>query len=187
MSKLIECIPNFSEGRRPEVIEEIVAAITASGAATLLDKEMDPDHNRAVVTFVCHPDLMESLVFGRANALGSAILGQRAAVAALKSKDKWLSALRSKVQENIQYLVGRLGPLGVTFTGHSNSVNVSLPARCSAADIAAQMESRGIEVADGTKFYGMEGYDANYLHVAVSVPRSWLERFCTLFEELISE
>ncbi|TDJ34689.1 MAG: aminotransferase class I/II-fold pyridoxal phosphate-dependent enzyme [Gammaproteobacteria bacterium] len=140
-----------------------------------------------VGAFVCHPDLMESLVFGRANALGSSILGQRAAIAALKSKDKWLSALRSQVQENIQYLVGRLGPLGVTITGHSNSVNVSLPAHRRAVDIAAQLEVRRFEVADGTKFYGMEGYDANYLRVAVSVPRSWLERFCTLFEELVSE
>jgi len=56
MPKLIECVPNFSEGRRPEVIDAICAAITSEDGVVLLDKEMDQDHNRAVVTFVCHPN-----------------------------------------------------------------------------------------------------------------------------------
>ncbi len=55
MAKLIECVPNFSEGRRPEVIDAICQAITSVDGVVLLDKEMDRDHNRAVVTFVCHP------------------------------------------------------------------------------------------------------------------------------------
>ena len=55
MAKLVECVPNFSEGRRPEVIDAICAAITSVDGVVLLDKEMDKDHNRAVVTFVCHP------------------------------------------------------------------------------------------------------------------------------------
>lgn len=57
MAKLVECVPNFSEGRRPEVIDEISKAITSVEGVVLLDHEMDPDHNRAVVTFVCHPNL----------------------------------------------------------------------------------------------------------------------------------
>ncbi|MDX9857212.1 MAG: glutamate formimidoyltransferase [candidate division Zixibacteria bacterium] len=56
MAKLVECVPNFSEGRRPEVIDAICAAITADDGVILLDREMDADHNRAVVTFVCSPD-----------------------------------------------------------------------------------------------------------------------------------
>lgn len=56
MAKLVECVPNFSEGRRPEVIDAICEAITSVDGVTLLDKEMDGDHNRAVVTFVCHPN-----------------------------------------------------------------------------------------------------------------------------------
>ena len=63
MSKLIECVPNFSEGRRREVIESICAAITSVDGVTLLDHEMDADHNRAVVTFVCHPDLAVEAAF----------------------------------------------------------------------------------------------------------------------------
>jgi len=55
MAQLVECVPNFSEGRRPEVIDEIIREITSVDGITLLDKEMDPSHNRAVVTFVGPP------------------------------------------------------------------------------------------------------------------------------------
>jgi glutamate formiminotransferase/formiminotetrahydrofolate cyclodeaminase len=56
MAKLVECVPNFSDGRRPEVIDAICNAITSVDGVALLDKEMDGDHNRAVVTFVSHPN-----------------------------------------------------------------------------------------------------------------------------------
>ena len=39
MAKLVECVPNFSEGRRPEVIDAICAAITSVDGVVLLDKE----------------------------------------------------------------------------------------------------------------------------------------------------
>jgi glutamate formiminotransferase len=48
---LIECVPNFSEGRRPEVIAEIVGAIGAIEGVAVLDHSSDPTHNRSVVTF----------------------------------------------------------------------------------------------------------------------------------------
>jgi glutamate formiminotransferase len=48
---LIECVPNFSEGRRPEVIEEIVRAIGQIDGVTVLDHSRDETHNRSVVTF----------------------------------------------------------------------------------------------------------------------------------------
>ncbi len=63
MAKLVECVPNFSEGRRPEVIDAICAAITSIDGVVLLDKEMDFDHNRAVVTFVAHPSLAVDAAF----------------------------------------------------------------------------------------------------------------------------
>ena len=56
MRKIVECIPNYSEGRRTEVIDEIVAAIKTVPGAVLLDRESDADHNRSVVTFVAPPD-----------------------------------------------------------------------------------------------------------------------------------
>lgn len=56
---LVECIPNFSEGRRPEVIEAIVAAVTSVPGVTLLDRHSDHDHNRTVLTFVGSPQDVE--------------------------------------------------------------------------------------------------------------------------------
>ena len=51
---LIECIPNFSEGRRPEVIAQITGAVESVDGVTLLDVQSDPTHNRCVVTFTGH-------------------------------------------------------------------------------------------------------------------------------------
>lgn len=51
MPSLIECVPNFSEGRRPEVVEEIVRAVRQIDGVTLLDFSRDETHNRSVVTF----------------------------------------------------------------------------------------------------------------------------------------
>ena len=48
---LIECVPNFSEGRRPEVVDEIVAAIAAVDGVSVLDRQSDAVHNRSVITF----------------------------------------------------------------------------------------------------------------------------------------
>lgn len=56
LRKIVECIPNFSEGRRAEVVDQIVAAIKSVPGAVLLDCESDADHNRSVVTFVAEPD-----------------------------------------------------------------------------------------------------------------------------------
>ena len=52
MSQIIECVPNFSEARRPDVVQAIVAAIQATPGVTLLNLSSDSDHNRTVVTFV---------------------------------------------------------------------------------------------------------------------------------------
>lgn len=56
MLPLVECVPNFSEGRRPETVEQIAAAIAAVRTACVLDTHIDPDHNRSVVTFVASPE-----------------------------------------------------------------------------------------------------------------------------------
>jgi glutamate formiminotransferase/formiminotetrahydrofolate cyclodeaminase len=50
--KLVECVPNFSEGRRPEIIARIRDAIAATDGVTILDVSSDASHNRTVVTFV---------------------------------------------------------------------------------------------------------------------------------------
>ena len=60
---LIECIPNFSEARRIEVIDQIVAAIESLSEVKLLDRSSDLDHNRTVVTFAGPPFAVEEAAF----------------------------------------------------------------------------------------------------------------------------
>jgi len=62
-TQLIECIPNFSEARRPEVIDQIVAAIESVGEVKLLDRSSDLDHNRTVLTFAGPPFAVEEAAF----------------------------------------------------------------------------------------------------------------------------
>src|SRR5215217_8571686 len=56
MQSLVECVPNFSEGRKPETVRLIAEAITAVETACVLDTHIDPDHNRSVITFVAEPE-----------------------------------------------------------------------------------------------------------------------------------
>lgn len=60
---LVECVPNFSEGRRPEVIRAIVESIQQAAPVRLLDISSDTDHNRTVVTFVGTPEQVEAAAF----------------------------------------------------------------------------------------------------------------------------
>jgi len=53
--RLVECVPNFSEGRRKEVIDAIAAEVKSVSGVTLLDVESNPDHNRCVISFVGEP------------------------------------------------------------------------------------------------------------------------------------
>jgi glutamate formiminotransferase/formiminotetrahydrofolate cyclodeaminase len=73
MSRLVECVPNFSEGRRREVVEEIMQAIASVPGVTLLDSEMDADHNRSVITFAGEPEPVMEAAF-RAVKRGSELI-----------------------------------------------------------------------------------------------------------------
>ncbi len=63
MAALIECVPNFSEGRRPDVIESIVNTIGDVPGVLLLDVSSDSDHNRTVVTFAGVPSVVSQAAF----------------------------------------------------------------------------------------------------------------------------
>jgi glutamate formiminotransferase len=54
LKKIVLCVPNFSEGRRKEVVDAIASEIKSENVK-LLDVEMDADHNRSVITFVGEP------------------------------------------------------------------------------------------------------------------------------------
>ena len=55
---LVECVPNFSEGRKPEVIDKIAAAIESIDGAVVLNRHLDVDHHRSVITFVGAPGVI---------------------------------------------------------------------------------------------------------------------------------
>ncbi|MDF2874513.1 MAG: Glutamate formimidoyltransferase [Sporomusa sp.] len=63
MSKLVECVPNFSEGRRPEVITAITEEVKKVAGVTLLNVNSDASHNRTVVTFVGEPQAAKLAAF----------------------------------------------------------------------------------------------------------------------------
>ena len=63
MTKLIECVPNFSEGRRSEVIEAILNEIKSVDEVKVLDCKPDVSHNRVVITFVGEPDAVKKAAF----------------------------------------------------------------------------------------------------------------------------
>ena len=63
MERLVECVPNFSEGRRPEVIEAIADAVRGVSGVQLLDVKPDASHNRVVLTFVGEPQAVKRAAF----------------------------------------------------------------------------------------------------------------------------
>jgi glutamate formiminotransferase len=56
MKRLIECVPNFSEGRDPAKVDAIVSAMSTVPGVYVLDREMDADHHRSVITLAGEPD-----------------------------------------------------------------------------------------------------------------------------------
>ena len=56
MVKIVECIPNISEGRRLDVVEEILAEVRQTAGVTLLDYSSNADHNRTVISLIGEPD-----------------------------------------------------------------------------------------------------------------------------------
>ena len=61
--RIVECVPNFSEGRDKEVIRQIVGAIEASGGVKVLDVDPGEATNRTVVTFVGEPEAVVEAAF----------------------------------------------------------------------------------------------------------------------------
>jgi glutamate formiminotransferase len=63
VKRIIECVPNFSEGRRREIIDQIVRALASVEGVRVLDVQSDVDHNRSVVTMVGEPEAVEEAAF----------------------------------------------------------------------------------------------------------------------------
>ena len=63
MEKIVECVANFSEGRRAHVVDEIVGAIAGQAGVSVLGVESDFDHHRSVATFVGAPQAVSAAAF----------------------------------------------------------------------------------------------------------------------------
>ncbi|MBN1659410.1 MAG: glutamate formimidoyltransferase [Anaerolineae bacterium] len=63
MNQIVECVPNFSEGRRRDVVDRIVASMQAVPGVQILDVQSDVDHNRSVVTMVGEPQAVVEAAF----------------------------------------------------------------------------------------------------------------------------
>lgn len=68
--KIVECVPNFSEGRDPEKIEKIIDCFRGKPGVKLLDYSHDSDHNRMVITAAGEPDAMKNVI---TDAIGTAV------------------------------------------------------------------------------------------------------------------
>ncbi|MDX1991597.1 MAG: glutamate formimidoyltransferase [bacterium] len=71
--RLVECVPNFSEGRRAEVIDAVRAAIVSVDGVYLLDVSSDADHNRMVITFAGEPEIVGEAAFRAVEAAATLI------------------------------------------------------------------------------------------------------------------
>src|SRR5499427_5491216 len=63
MKRLIECVPNFSEGRDRAKVDALVEAMAAVAGVWVLDREMDADHNRSVITLAGEPEPVAEAAF----------------------------------------------------------------------------------------------------------------------------
>lgn len=63
MDRLVECVPNFSEGRKTETVDALAAAIRSVPGVALLDRQSDADHHRSVLTFIGPPEAVAEAAF----------------------------------------------------------------------------------------------------------------------------
>ena len=73
MAATVECVPNFSEGRDKETVDKIAYSISSVPGIKILDVEMDPDHNRSVITFVGNKNSIQEGAFRGARAAAELI------------------------------------------------------------------------------------------------------------------
>jgi glutamate formiminotransferase/formiminotetrahydrofolate cyclodeaminase len=76
MTSLVECVPNFSEGRKTETVERLAQVIESVAGAVVLDTHSDADHNRSVITFVAERDVVVEAAV-RAVALAAELIDLR--------------------------------------------------------------------------------------------------------------
>ncbi len=69
MRKLMECVPNFSEGRDEALVEQIIDEVRKIEGITILDYSSDKDHNRTVLTMIGSPEQVKEAAINSAKRL----------------------------------------------------------------------------------------------------------------------
>ena len=72
-NRIVECVPNFSEGRNEATVRALIEAVRAVPGVAVLDHTMDPDHDRAVLTFAGAPDAVAEAAFQATTAAAARI------------------------------------------------------------------------------------------------------------------
>ena len=73
MAGLVECVPNVSEGRRPDVVSRLADIVAGVSGVRLLDTTSDPDHNRSVITFAGEAAAVEAAALALVSAAYAAL------------------------------------------------------------------------------------------------------------------
>jgi len=116
MNKIIECVPNFSEGRDKEKIEKIVECFRGKDNVKLLDYSNDEDHNRLVVTVVGEPAPLRDAVIeaiGDAGRMAAALKESRALTIYRQYADAYGLGYKETKESSLS-LPAFQGALGIT-------------------------------------------------------------------------
>ena len=96
--KIVECIPNFSEGRDEGKVEQIVEEVRKVAGVKLLDYFSDPDHNRTVVTFLGEPSAVKEAAL-KASLKALELIDMRSTLEAIPAWVPWMWFLSCPFRE----------------------------------------------------------------------------------------
>ena len=155
MDRLVECVPNFSEGRDQGTVHALIDAVTSTAGVVLLDHSMDADHHRSVLTFCGAPNTIVEAAF-RAIRLATELIDLRTHVGVhprIGATDVVpFIPIRGTTMQNCVHLAKRLGErvgreLGIPVflyeraAGHADHVPLEAVRRGGLKGLAFRMES----------------------------------------------
>src|SRR5437899_8613192 len=90
MRRLIECVPNFSEGRDKSRVDALIQTMSKVPGVWVLDHEMDADHNRCVITLAGHPDAVaEAAILGTGKAMELIDMNEHKGLTRASERQTW--------------------------------------------------------------------------------------------------
>jgi len=139
---------------------------------------------------VSHPSVIDQLTRAQMNNLGSSLVAQRGATAALKTKEKWFKAvfdLERRHQSVLREMFGQLhGFFPVVYPSQTNFLTIDVSGSGFHPEfLSIKLLEKNIQVRHGG--YNSRLYGNRFFRVGSTVPREWIDRFCTEFPRIIKE